>query len=81
MLDSINKRLEEAKQRAPAAAVFLERAKLFAKARSGKIIALKVPEDIRAQVEAIRTEHGLTTYTETVHFIFAMGLFVLRGAT
>jgi hypothetical protein len=81
MLDSINKRLDEVKQKLPTAAVFIERARLFAMARSGKIIALKVPEDIRAQVEAIRVEHGLKTYTEAVHFVFAMGLFSLRGGT
>lgn len=79
MLDTINKRLAELRDKTPAALVFIERAKLFAKARSGKIIKLEVPEDIRSQVEALRVEHGLKSYTETVHFVFAVGLQVLRG--
>ncbi len=79
MLESINKRLTDLREKKPAALVFLERAKLFARARSGKIIALKVPPDIREQVEALRKEHDLKTYTEAVHFVFAVGLLSLRG--
>ncbi len=79
MLDVINKRLAEMRDKTPAALVFIERAKLFAKARSGKIIKLEVPSHLREQVEELRREYDLKTYTETVHFVFAIGLLTLRG--
>lgn len=78
MLESINKRFAEAREKTSAVLAYIERAKLFAKARSGKIVALKVPDEVRGQVEAIRQKHGLSHYTETVHFVFAMGLFALK---
>ena len=56
----------------------LEKAKVYATQRDGKILALRVPADYRAAVAKIQKAYGFRTYTDAVRFCFAVGVAALE---